>query len=111
MTFKELNDLYEECKVSNWDGYDAFPIEEKTKLLTEELLKSLPEDIPVPDISADPDGQISLEWYYSPNKLLSFSVDPKGFLHYASTCNYERKHGTIVLNSNDLIDIVREFIK
>lgn len=42
---------------------------------------------------ADPDEQFSFEWYENPNWILSVSVDPAGYLHYAARFDDYINHG------------------
>jgi len=44
-------------------GYHATGIDPKTSEAASAFLLQLPANIPVPEITADPDGEISFEWY------------------------------------------------
>lgn len=46
----------------NWDGSGAVPILEETSKLATGFLSSLPTHVPAPDVAANPNGTISLEW-------------------------------------------------
>src|SRR4030095_2307577 len=72
--FEELLKTFEECRQPNWDGYEAQPVREETYRLAHRFLASLPLSIPVPSISAEPDGQITVEWHRSPQRTLSVSI-------------------------------------
>ena len=65
-----------------------------TLALAHWVVQSLPTTIPAPELSAEPDGQITLEWYRSPTRLLSVSIDPVGSLHYAATLGGRAQYGT-----------------
>ena len=90
----ELEDVWHSCREANWDGHGALPIYADTFALTRLVTESLPTTIPTPELGAEPDGQITLEWYRSPTRLLSVSVDPNGTLHYAATLGGRTQFGS-----------------
>jgi hypothetical protein len=92
--FEELLKTFEECREPNWDGYGAQAVREATYHLAHQFLAALPLSTPVPSIGAEPDGQITVEWYRSPQRTLSVSVSPEGDLHYAALLGAERICGT-----------------
>jgi hypothetical protein len=92
--FDDLSQVYEECLKVNWDGYSALPVKDETYRLAYELLEAFPLSTPVPSIGAEPDGQLTLEWYCSPRRILSVSVSPEGELHYAALLGESRAYGT-----------------
>ena len=92
--FEELLKTFEECREPNWDGYGAQSVREETYDLAHQFLAALPLSTPVPSIGAEPDGQITVEWYRSPQRTLSVSVSPNGDLHYAALLGAERICGT-----------------
>jgi hypothetical protein len=82
-THDELNALAIECRDANWDGHDALPVTPRHVQGARQVIDRIPADLPSPTVGADPDGQITLEWYANPQRLVSVSVDPKGWLHFA----------------------------
>lgn len=92
--FNELYELAEECAEEGWDGESARPV--TTAVFDEafRFLKSLPLGTTVPSVSAEPDGHIAFEWYHSTSRVLSVSVDPDGFLHYAAIIGLRTASGT-----------------
>jgi hypothetical protein len=56
---------------------------------------SLPLGFPRPSISAQADGQLTFEWYRSPTRTLSISIDPDGFIHYAGLFGPGKHFGTV----------------
>jgi hypothetical protein len=76
--FEELLKALEECREPNWDGYGAQSVCEETYHLAHQFLTALPLSIPVRSIGAEPDGQITVEWYRSPQRTLSVSISPDG---------------------------------
>jgi len=92
---EELGEVASECGEVNWDGYGARPVEQETLRATYSLLDSLPFGFPLPSISAHPDGQLTLEWYRSPTRNFSISVDPDGWIHYAGLFGAGKHFGTV----------------
>ncbi|MFH7245685.1 MAG: hypothetical protein ACHWZW_22870 [Spirulina sp.] len=80
----DLVTLWAECKTSNWDGYDAFPVEESTLNYTYAVIQALPLGFPLPSVGAEPDGHLTLEWYRDPHWTISVSISPDGVLYYAA---------------------------
>lgn len=60
----------------NWDGHGAAPV-----------------TLPAPEVSIDPDGEVSFDWYAGPRRTLSMSLDPFGTLRYASIIGGSEKFG------------------
>jgi hypothetical protein len=92
--FAELQEVNEQCSAPGWDGYRAEAIAPETVHLAKGVLMALPLGIPVPSISADPDGQITLEWYVSPRRTVSVSVSREGELHYSALFGSSSVFGT-----------------
>jgi hypothetical protein len=46
----------------NWDGYGALPVRPETAQNALDALRKLPDEIPMPDITPNPNGTISFEW-------------------------------------------------
>jgi hypothetical protein len=92
-TLDELFDLLHSGQNPGWDGYGALPISHESYRLAYQLIENLPLGTPMPSVSADPDGHVSLEWFHSPRRLLSISVSPERELHYAGLFGSSRIHG------------------
>ena len=105
---KNLDEVYDECSVANWDGYNAQPISREAYFEASKLLRILPNSFPVPDIGPEPDGGIGLEWYKE--KWFSFivSVNGKNIItyvgrfgknnHFYGTESYNNSVPEIILN-------------
>jgi hypothetical protein len=92
--FEELLKTFEECRQPNWDGYGAQSVREESYDLAHQFLAALPLRTLVPSIGAEPDGQITVEWYRSPQRTLSVSISPDGDFHYSALLGAERICGT-----------------
>lgn len=91
---RDLLALAEECGKPGWDGEAALPVERASIAWALLLLDGLPNDLPAPTIGLDPDGQVTLEWYARPDRVLSVSLDPRGLAHYAALFGIRRRFGT-----------------
>lgn len=89
----ELNNLYEECSMPNWDGYGAKPAYKSIRKTVEKFLDALPANIADPEIGADPDGEISLDWCHARNKMFAISIGRKNRIAYAILDGDKRSNG------------------
>lgn len=90
----QLIDVYNECSGANWDGLNAQPVTIETLCLARLFLNKLPRDLQKVEISGEPDGDINVEWYLAPRKLLSVSISNMGKLHYAALIGDDDPRGT-----------------
>jgi hypothetical protein len=107
----ELGEVWEECRNPDWDGYGALPVEQTTLTAAYCILDTLPFGFRLPSIGAEPDGQLTLEWRTGPHRVLSVSVDPDGYLHYAGLFGPNKRYGTLALFStvpSELLQLVQE---
>lgn len=105
--FDDLSDLAQECATPGWDGYEAAAIELATVDEAARFLRSLPDAAPRPSLGAEPDGQITVEWYVSPKRTLSVSVSAQGEIHYAALIGSSRHFGTVPFLGECPDDIVK----
>jgi hypothetical protein len=92
--FEELATVAEECRLPNWDGYQAAPVSQDSVRNAHRVLDALPSGMPAPTVSVEPDGHVTLEWHRSPRRTLSISVGPDGDLHYAALLDRRKAYGT-----------------
>ncbi len=71
------------ARVRGWDGYDGLPVTIGTHYYARRFMFRLPEHLPLPELSADPDGAISMEWYRTPDWIFSISIDDTGKIDYS----------------------------
>jgi hypothetical protein len=108
---EELASVWDECRDPDWDGFGALAVERATFSAAYMLIDSLPLGFLRPSIGAEPDGHITLEWRRSPRRVLSVSVDPDGFLHYAGLFGNNKRFGTLTFFSTppeELLQLVRD---
>ena len=111
LALEELGEVWEECRNLGWDGYGALPVEQDTLRTAYMLIESLPIGFPRPSIGAEPDGQLTLEWRKTSRRVLSVSVDPDGYVHYAGLFGTNKRYGTLACFSTapeELLQLVRD---
>lgn len=80
---EELIGIYHDCNQEGWDGYGAEPIREASLEDSLKLYTLLPDNIPEPDLTPEPDGSIGFGWYRGPWRTLSLSVRGDGIIVYS----------------------------
>lgn len=88
-----LNEVAKEAAEPDWDGYGAVPVAGNAVEYARRVLESLPTTYPPPEVDADPDGEISLEWYRDRDWVFSISVGARGSLAYAGRFGRSRVRG------------------
>ena len=94
----ELAEVWKQCREPGWDGYGALPVSRDVYWNTYLFLEALPLGFPRPSIGAEPDGQLTLEWYRNPRRVVSVSVAPDDLLHYAALLGPDRMWGTVTFD-------------
>jgi len=91
---QEIEGVRVECGSEDWDGYGAAHISGESYFESIRFLKLIPKNIPYPSMGAEPDGQITLEWYKDRRCCFSVSVG-KEKLAYAGLFGQESEHGEV----------------
>ena len=78
-----LNEVCYEAIDENWDGYNAKPLNIWSYIKSIKFIILLPTSFPAPEISVDPDGEISFEWFVKPRYIFTVSVSPYNKISYA----------------------------
>jgi hypothetical protein len=94
--YNELFSVWNECKIANWDGYNAFPVKKMTLFNTYSFIEALPLGTSLPSIGVEPDGHLTLEWYRHPRWTLSISISPEYNLYYAALFGESVERGSEV---------------
>jgi hypothetical protein len=92
--YDKLTFMEKQCARPGWDGYGAEEVSPETIAIAKQFLDALAPRLPTPTVGAEPDGQITFEWSRSPRDVLSVSVGPCNFLHYAALLGAGRRQGT-----------------
>ena len=97
-----LDRLYElaaECTEADWDGYGAEAVSLGAVVRCKRFIRQLPEDLPLPEISVEPDREIALDWSPTPTQTFSVSIGPADRMACAWVNGTE--HGHVVVSSNN----------
>lgn len=101
--FKKLRELANDCSEYNWDGDNAVPIDKGAIERTMWFLSKLPKNIPLPELSPEPDGMICLDWIIKRNKSFSLSIGSEWIASFCFVAGDENSCGTVDLqNGQDL---------
>lgn len=91
----KLNNLFKDCRSVGWNGRDATPIPRAAIVEAEQLIALIPERYPMPDIIPETTGEIGLEWYVDPYRVLLLSVAGDGYIYYAGLYGFKNAdHGS-----------------
>jgi len=87
----ELNDIERNCKVGDWDGYDAEPINPSALKESRAFLNLLPPHLRVPFVVPQASGSISLEWRNPEGRLFLVNLSGKGVINFVGLFGINRK--------------------
>lgn len=90
----ELHELSREASRKGWDGYGAEPLSADAYDFAKMFIKALPTTAPLPEVSADPDGEVSLDWSFGSRRALTVSVGPTGRCTFAWMLGQRSNRGT-----------------
>jgi hypothetical protein len=102
--------LAEECAEPGWDGADGCPLELAAAALAEEFIRALPDGVPFPEFSPEPDGSISLDWIQSRHRILSVSIGTTNRLAYAWVDGTDRGHAVAWFDGDTIPPRIMEAI-
>lgn len=83
-----------ESAIEDWDGYGALPALAEGIEAAASFIRSLPSNLALPEPSVDPDGEISLEWLDSKDRIFSISFGKSDRVAYAGIDGTDRWRGT-----------------
>jgi len=87
---------------------DTAPITSDTATQALKFALLLPNSLPIPEISPDPDGDISFDWISKTGKMFSASIDRSGRIAYAGRFGERSKvHGIEQLSESLPQEILR----
>ena len=92
MAISALRKMANECADEDWDGYGAGAIDPLSVWNAEDFIRALPDNLPMPEVSPEPDGSVSLDWIRSRNQIFSVSIGANNRLAYAWLDGTERGH-------------------
>ena len=86
--------MYRDCVRADWDGYGASPITEDAFEEAKRIIELLPSSIEMPEIVAEPTGDIAFEWRRGRGRVLVISVSGKHRITYAGIFGDNKVHGS-----------------
>lgn len=89
---ESLCELSQECLQDDWDGYGANAINLIAVKNAKNLIRALPDGFEMPELSVDPDGDVSFDWMPSHTKTFTLSVNSSCRLAYAWIDGTDRGH-------------------
>ena len=90
---RALSKTWEECSVDNWDGYGAKAISLDSYRNARLFVMTLPTTVPLPEVSVDPDGEVSFEWFREPRMVFSLSIGAHNEINYAGLFGHNKVNG------------------
>jgi hypothetical protein len=93
-TLISLLEVYKECSNEDWDGYGATAITEDAYKEARKIINLLPSSIKMPEIIAEPAGEIGFEWRKGKGNVFIISVGGKHRINYAGIFGGNKTHGS-----------------
>jgi hypothetical protein len=90
----ELNEVRAEASCEGWDGYGARPLNPDSYGFAIRFLNALPSTAPLPEVSADAEGEVAFDWVFGERKALTVSVGPTGRCTFAWMLGQRTYRGT-----------------
>ena len=108
--YEVLDEVYNECSEPDWDGYGALPVTEANLDVAKRFIELLSgyvnklinpsSRIEIPDILAEPSGEIGFEWRKGTRSIFIVSVDSRNTMSYAGIFGGNKIHGTEYFGDN-----------
>ncbi len=90
----DIESLVDETRAGGADP-ESIPVTRETVRRAVAFALSLPRSLPTPEVSADPDGEVSFDWLGASGTMFSVSVNERGRLAFAGRFSEKSKlHGT-----------------
>ena len=67
-----------ECGDAGWNGEDAEPVSTGALANALRFIRALPPSILLPEVAAEPDGAVSLDWIAGRGRVVSLSIGTDG---------------------------------
>ncbi|HWQ93514.1 MAG TPA: TIGR04255 family protein [Clostridia bacterium] len=106
-----LRAMVNECGQAGWEADESAVINPAAVMQAENFIRALPESIPLPEFSLEPDGSISLDWLQSRSRLFSLSIGATDRLAFAWLDGTDKGHGVARFDGQTLPARVLEGIE
>jgi hypothetical protein len=90
----ELEEVRKAASYTGWDGHGARPMEPLAYMYAKRFLSSMPTTSAFPEVGADADGDVSLDWFFGERRALSLSISSKGRCSFAWILGQSAARGT-----------------
>lgn len=90
-----LSEVARDCGEAGWDGADADAVNPLAVARAEAVIRAWPAGLELPQVAAEPDGALSLDWIRSRHRVFSLSVGAGDRLAYAWIDGSDRGHGAV----------------
>ncbi len=100
----DLDPCYRE---SNWNGEGADPVPDAAFEEARAFLYQFPAILPLPDVIAEPDGYLGLEWYRNKRLLYVVSFNGQGVLSCSGLIGQTKVYGTYYMDAGVPSEILR----
>jgi hypothetical protein len=87
--------LVNECSEPGWDGDGAGPVDRFAAFKAAEVIRALPARLPLPEVTPEPDGAISLDWIRSRSRVFSLTVGSSARLASAWVDGSDRGYAVV----------------
>lgn len=92
---------------ANWNGEGADPIPDTAIEEARTFLYGFPPALPLPDVIAEPDGYLGLEWYRNRRLLYVVSFNGQGTLSCSGLIGPTKVYGTYYMDDGIPSEILR----
>ncbi len=96
---------------SNWNGDGADPIPNAAFQEANAFLSKFPATMPLPDVIAEPDGYLGLEWYANKRLLYVVSFNGQGALSCSGLIGQTKIYGTYYMDDGIPNEILENITK
>ena len=79
----QLLDAWSRAANDNWDGYGGRAAQRDAVTNAYKLIDAFPSNLQMPEVSVDPDGEISFDWFGGRRRQFSLSIGTDSVLSYA----------------------------
>jgi hypothetical protein len=90
-----------EASEPDWNGEGALAVDPMTASNAVIFIQSLPPSVPMPEVSPEPDGGISLDWIESRARVFSVSIGSKQSLPFAWLDGNARGYGVLSFDGEE----------
>ncbi len=90
----QISELGAEAACPGWDGYGEKPVSRDALERARSLLLCLPFTFPLPDVGADGEGNVTLDWHFGWRRAFTAAVAADGRIFFAWVRGYSSSRGT-----------------